>query len=190
MRTELRAALIYAVWLDQYRDVVFGDEFSAAGLDDGYYPGEDWPLQHLDPDSRWFDRDGEPGVQTRADAIARAMERAVDVIESDGYETYGDYHQLSINHPFGLEFLNYPELPADGSSRTVFNIGDDGTTGSSWRMIASFDGPSYSVIPGGNSGDYFSPHYADQLSLWLNGEYKPMSLEITGAEAYRFEGTE
>lgn len=189
MRADSRAALIYAVWLDEYRDVVFGDEFSAAGLDGGYFPNEDWPLQHLDPDSQWFDHREQSGTQTRTDAITRAMDRAVATIESAGYETYGDYHRLSITHPFGLDFLNYPELPADGSSRTVFNIGDDGTSGSSWRMIVSFDGPSYSVIPGGNSGDYFSPHYSDQLSLWLNGEYKRMSLEITGEPAFSFEGS-
>lgn len=189
MRASSKAALVYAVWLEHYRDVVFGNEFSAAGLDDSYYPGEDWPLQHLDPGSRWFD-DDQAGTRTRTDAIVEAMDRAVETIRSSGHETYGDYHRLSITHPFDLDFLNYPELPADGSSRTVFNIGDGGDTGSSWRMVVSFDGPSYSVIPGGNSGNYFSEHYADQLPLWVNGEYKRMSLETTGETAFRFEGGE
>ncbi len=190
MRADSEAALVYAVWLDHYRDVVYEDEYSAGGLDEDYYPGEDWPLQHLDPDSDWFNDPDQEGKQTRSDAIVEAMKRAVETIQEAGWETYGDYHRLAITHAFDLDFLNYPELPADGSSRTVFNIGDEGDTGSSWRMIASFDGPSYSVIPGGNSGNYLSPHYSDQLSLWLNGEYKRMSFEIPDGTAFRFQEAE
>jgi penicillin amidase len=31
-----------------------------------------------------------------------------------------------------------------------------------------------SVVPGGNSGDYFSEHYDDQLRMWIDGEQKDM----------------
>lgn len=189
MRADSEAALIYAVWVGHYRDVVYGTEFSAAGLDEEYYPAEDWPLQHLPVDSQWFNGVQTNGEPPRSAAIAEAMDRTVETIRSEDYGTYGDYHELSVTHPFDLEFLNYPSLPADGSSRTVFNVGDDGAWGSSWRMIASFDGPSYSVIPGGNSGNYFSDHYDDQLSMWAAGDYKRMSLELAGETTFRFEET-
>jgi len=178
MRADSEAALVYSVWAEAFRDAVLRDEFAAADLDSEYYPGEDWPIQQLDPDSRWFDDADTGGTERRADAVARAMETTVERIETEGWETYGDRHRLAIEHPFPLEFLDYPDRPAGGSANTVFNLGADGATGSSWRMIASFDGPSYSVIPGGNSGRYVSEHYDDQLDMWLDGEYKEMSFEI------------
>ncbi|WP_227376475.1 penicillin acylase family protein [Haladaptatus halobius] len=41
---------------------------------------------------------------------------------------------------------------------------------------------------GGNSDDYFSEHYRDQLRAWANTEYKPMTREIRGNVAVTFEG--
>jgi acyl-homoserine lactone acylase PvdQ len=36
--------------------------------------------------------------------------------------------------------------------------------------------PSVDVIPTGESGQPYSPHWGDQTQLWANGEYKPMAL--------------
>jgi penicillin amidase len=44
------------------------------------------------------------------------------------------------------------------------------------RMIvdlSDFDA-SRGVIPTGQSGHPYHPHYDDQIELWLNGEYRPM----------------
>ena len=35
---------------------------------------------------------------------------------------------------------------------------------------------SLSIIPTGQSGQPYSPHWGDQTQLWANGEYKPMVL--------------
>ena len=35
---------------------------------------------------------------------------------------------------------------------------------------------SLSIIPTGQSGQPYSPHWGDQTQLWANGEYKPMAL--------------
>jgi len=51
--------------------------------------------------------------------------------------------------------------------------------GSSWRMIVNFD-ENYCIIPGGNSGNYFSPHYSDQLEMWANGDYKSFDFNVRG----------
>ncbi len=62
-----------------------------------------------------------------------------------------------------MKFFDYPSMPMNGSTYTVFNFRravDWGTglsqAGSSWRMIVNFD-RNYCIIPGGNSGNYFSP---------------------------------
>lgn len=54
----------------------------------------------------------------------------------------------------------------------------DGTAGT---------GESVCVLPGGNSGEYFSEYYDDQLKLWVDGKYKSMRREIVGETAIRFE---
>jgi penicillin amidase len=177
MRAESEAALVYVVWMEEFTNATFADEFGAQGLDEGYYP-RDYVLQDLPEDSDWYDDNRTSIVETRADIAAVAMNRTAERIEEMGYETYGDYNRLDLNHPFDRAFLNYPEQPMDGSPYTVFNFRPEGQqAGSSWRMVVSFENESAGIIPGGNSGNPWSPHYDDQLDMWAEGEYKPMTLD-------------
>ena len=113
---------------------------------------------------------------------------AIDEMKEKNYKVYGEYNVLKIEHPFKLKFLNYPNLPMNGSKYTVFNFRAHSKLfqiGSSWRMIVNFD-ENYCIIPGGNSGNYFSKHYDDQILMWANGRYKPFDFEIKG-EKISFE---
>ncbi len=187
MDRESSAALIFAIWLDKFVNETFKDEFYFAGLGKDFYPHL-YVLQNLSADSKWFDDVSTPERETRDDIAARAMELTVKEIEEKGYRVYGDYNKLDIKHPFSkvVKFLDYQSMPMNGSTYTVFNFRravDWGTglaqAGSSWRMIVSFD-RNYCVIPGGNSGNYFSKHYDDQLEMWANGKYKPFDFEAKG----------
>lgn len=181
MERDSLAALVFARWLDQYREAVFAPEFERHGLDDSYYPSG-WVVRHLDPESRWFSAD------LRAAGHGTCARRAISDIESEGRETYGAYNTTgAMTHPLGLDFLNYPALPTDGSRATVNNYAVENPTGSSWRMISSMGGPSSGILPGGNSGAYFSAHYDDQLRLWADGEYKSLDREIRGTPTLTFE---
>jgi penicillin amidase len=183
LKKESKAALIFAIWLKYYINETFGDEFYSAGLDESYYP-KLWTLQTLPADSKWFDDVRTAEREKKADIIARAMDKAVKEVERNNYRVYGDYNRLKINHPFNLDFLNFPEFEMDGSRFTIFNFRVEGfpfQSGSSWRMISTFD-KSYCIIPGGNSGNYFSKHYSDQLEMWVSGEYKAMEFEIGEVE--------
>jgi penicillin amidase len=181
MERDSLAALVFARWLEHYRNLTFSPEFEKHGLDSSYYP-KDWVLQHLGPDSRWF------GENSRAAVMVRALRQAVTDIEDAAYDTYGGYNTTdAINHPLGLDFLGYPVHPTDGSDETVNDYALDGPTGSSWRMVVPMDGRSVGVIPGGNAGAYFSEHYDDQLRMWANGEYKSMTREIRGTPTLTFE---
>jgi len=175
MRADSGGALAYAVWLEEFRNATFHDEFAAHGLDASYYP-RDSVLAGLPADSRWFDDARSPATETRADVAAVAMERAVARIDREGFETYGDYNRLRLTHPFDREFLNYPSRPMNGSTYTVNNYRQDGPAGSSWRMVVSFDGQSRGVIPGGQSGVFWSDHYDDQLDEWSGEGYKPLTM--------------
>ena len=186
MVRDSEAALVYARWLEHFRNATFYDEFAAAGMDQSYFP-KYWTLQRLPADSSWFDDERTPRVETREDIAARAMEQAVAEIEAEGWETYGDYNRLRLSHPFPLDFLDYPSLPTDGSPFTVNNyrVGDT-PAGSSWRMVVT-EGSMVGVIPGGNSGNYLSNHYSDQLRTWRAVEYRDLPFSIDGNADITFE---
>jgi penicillin amidase len=172
-------ALVFAHFFDEYKRELFESRFETAGLDESYYPS-DWVVQHL-VDSKWF------GDRSRSEVLVAALETAIETIESEGYETFGDYNTTgAITHPFDLAFLNYPEYPTDGSRTTVNNYAVEHPTGSSWRMVAIPGGESVGVIPGGNSGEYFSVYYHDQLRMWADVEYHPLAWN-PGDTAIRFE---
>jgi len=177
MRADSEAALVYRLWIEAFRNETFGDEFAAAGLDDDYYPKLS-VLHGLPADSEWYDDRSTPARETRADVAARAMATARERIEREGYETYGDYNRLDLNHPFQRAFLDYPERPMDGSLFTVFNFWNGPSTqhGSSMRMVVAFGEESNLVLPGGNSGVFWSDHYHDQLGLWVTGRYRTVTM--------------
>ncbi|WP_416839325.1 penicillin acylase family protein [Haloferax sp. DFSO52] len=181
MRADSQSALVYRIWVDEFRNATFADEFEPQGLDDSYYPRL-FVLQQLDSDSQWFDdRSTADVTETRDDIAAKAMNRTTDRLDDAGLETYGDYNRLEMNHPFDRTFLNYPERPMDGSAYTVFNFRSSGATqaGSSWRMVVDFsaEDDSVGVIPGGQRGVFWSDRYHDQLDMWADGEYKPVTLD-------------
>ncbi|NEU57205.1 penicillin acylase family protein [Halorussus sp. MSC15.2] len=180
MTRDSRAALVFAKWAEQFRSETFADEFDAAGLDESYYPN-DWVLANLPADSRWF---GDEGRET---VMVRALRAALDGIEAGA--TYGDYNTTeTVTHPFDQSFLNYPAYPTDGSPYTLNNYRKESAVGSSWRMVCPMADRERSVcvLPGGNSGEYFSGHYDDQLRLWADGKYKSMSRDLAGESAIRF----
>ncbi|WP_115864367.1 penicillin acylase family protein [Halorussus litoreus] len=184
MDRDSRAALVFSRWFDRFREETFGDEFEAAGLDESYYPN-DWVLATLPEDSRWFGEEGRGGV------MISALRAALDELE-DG-ATYGDHNTTAaITHPFGQAFLNYPDYPTDGSAYTLNNYRSESAVGSSWRMICPMAEAedSICILPGGNSGEYFSDHYDDQLRMWADGEYKPMDREGPEGTDLTFETTE
>ncbi|WP_206335629.1 penicillin acylase family protein [Natronolimnobius sp. AArcel1] len=171
MARDSSPALVFARWLAHYREAVFEPAFADHELDESYYPN-DWVLAGLESESRWFDE------RTRADTMVAALRDALEEIDAEGWDTYGDWNSTrTLEHPFSVEapFLDYEERPADGSVATVKNYRVESGVGASWRMIVEPGGDATAILPGGNSGDYFSPHYDDQLQLWLDGDQKSMT---------------
>ncbi|NRB71495.1 MAG: penicillin acylase family protein [Xanthomonadales bacterium] len=122
---------------------------------------------------------------------------------------WGKLHRIVFNHPLGADPFNVPnggglsdlapDLPgvaraggrgavdasshsarADGLNDFMFGAGP------ARRFVGTLtpDGPvGEEVIPGGRSGVFFSPHYADQLPLWLTNNYHALSLGTDDANA-------
>jgi penicillin amidase len=176
LTADSRAALIYRVWLEEFRAATFGDEFDAAGLDEAFYP-RDYTLGRLPADSRWFDDRRTPATESRAAVAARAMNRTAGRVATGDWADYGDYNRLELTHPFDRPFLNYPTRRTDGSPYTLDNYRRGTEVGSSWRMVVTFEGDSAATFPGGQSGVVWSNHYSDRLDEWVAEEYSSLTMD-------------
>jgi len=186
MDRDSEAALAFHFFYENFREQTWQDDFEELGLDDESWWPQEWVLVNLPPDDDFFGGD-------RASVMADAMEAAVNEIEENGWEVYGDYNRTTIDHRFGeqVSALNYPRYPTDGTAFTVRNFHDGAEAGSSWRQVSPMDDEtgSLSVIPGGQDGSYFSDHYHDQLQMWADDEYKEMLFETPdGGDTVEFRG--
>ncbi|MDZ7730835.1 MAG: penicillin acylase family protein [Natrialbaceae archaeon] len=122
-----------------------------------------------------------------------ALDDALAEIDDEGWSVYGDWNTTrNVTHPFGgqLPFLNYADGPIAGSRGTprAFRRSTRGfAAGASTRMIVEIGEGASAMLPGGNSGDYFSPHYDDQFERYRDGEFRSMPLTIEGSLTTTFE---
>ena len=187
MERDSRAPLVFAVWAERFIEGTVEPQMSDADLGEEYYPNH-WIVATMPSDSPFYEE------TSREETMVEALRDALDEIEENGWETYGDWNTTrGIEHPLGGEagFLNYEELPADGSRATVLRYNVENGNGTSWRMVVEPDGEeteATSVVPGGNSGEYFSENYDDQLRMWTDGEQKDMERTHEGETDVVFGG--
>jgi penicillin amidase len=149
----------------------------------------------------WFDVVATDVRESRADALQLALARAWnDAVtrwgdDPQGWD-YGSIHRLHLENPVGTvpvlgRWLNRGPMPWPGSETTVAAFGTG--RGESWQTIAF--GPSMRwisdpadpdrslvVIPGGQSGHPFDPHYVDQIEAYGQGEIRPVPWSREKAE--------
>ncbi len=110
---------------------------------------------------------------------------------------WGKLHQINFNHFLGARppldrVFNRGPFAVGGDSDTIFQtayafkenqyIANGGTP--AWRMIADlsdWDKCLMSVMSG-QSGSPFSPHYADMLEPWFNGQLHPLPFSREAVE--------
>lgn len=151
--------------------------------------------------SRYFDDRNTQSVENRDTMIVRAMEDAVRFLtDSLGTEPinwrWENMHQVSFESPYFASSLHpqrsgYQQLIVDYIlNRGPFGIRGHTTSpisgqyrwddpfrqvaGASWRRVIDLSNTSqsWSVIPGGQSGNALSTAYDNQLDLWLEGKYR------------------
>ena len=133
-----------------------------------------------------------------SDEFAPAFANSTDVMDY----AWGKLHRIVFNHTLGADPFNVPNgggfmdlgpgLPGlarqggyevvDASSHSPTANSVNGFmfgSGPSRRFVAEMTpmGPdAEQVIPGGQSGIFYSPNYASQLPLWLTNSYRSMAL--------------
>ena len=174
-----------------YREI-FLDELGAD------FPGFDYLFQrknagHLriltDPGSAWYDNTATPEREFRSDIFLSALRKGYGWLSTRyGLEpemwNWPVIHSLLFQHPLGVGrfrgFLNRGPYPMKGDAFTILaSYSDQDLTTShsaGYRQIIDLSdwNKCASVLPSGQSGHFLSPHYDDQISLWLDGKYHPM----------------
>lgn len=183
------AAALFQVWLVALRRA---EATSLYAGEPGYFPGdlEDRTLEEgrlpWNADGRAYQR------------LAVAAMRQADVVARG--KVWGDLNRLVIEHPLGsvrplqaLLHLTIGPLPRGGSPATV-NVSDFSgrafpvTTsyGPSERHVVDMgdvDGAGGFILPAGQSGLPFDPHYRDMLDAWRGGRLWRIPLGRAAARA-------
>jgi penicillin amidase len=186
-------AALYEAWYDATARGLFEDELGE-DLFNEYWGSRSVVAKAIDTmiqtnDLAWCDdvRTAEP--ETCETLLGRTLQQALDVMgRRQGSTKVASWRWDRVNA------AQFPHLPFDGISglrrwfsRTVPRGGDtftvtpvmpirDRTIVSSYRQIidmASIDASKF-IIPMGQSGHVWSPHYADLLDKWNKTEYLPM----------------
>ena len=83
--------------------------------------------------------------------------------------------------------LNVGSFEIAGGNEVINNLGfvysgnkiQEITLGPSTRRIVDFSdvrNNSWSILPTGQSGNYFSPHYDDQAQMYVEGKFRKMMM--------------
>jgi penicillin amidase len=150
--------------------------------------------------SAWFDDVNTADTETMQVIIVRSVKQTIRQLKDEYGDDptrwrWGDRHTLTFEHPLGKKkpldrLFNIGPFPVGGSRQTVnmklysYEKPYNAILGASYRMIVDFSNMSvaHHVLPTGESGQLGSPHYKDQLDLYLSGQYRSAWLERSDIE--------
>ncbi|MEZ4770305.1 MAG: penicillin acylase family protein [Caldilineales bacterium] len=148
----------------------------------------------LENETSWWYGDDDAGQpRTREAVLTLALQRtAVTLYEMIGKDprkwAWGKVHQIEFSHPFGrgrvLHWLfNRGQYPVGGNDHTVWMTANElalpfglVTTTATYRQVVQVGDwdRATAILSTGQSGQPGSPHYADHIDLWREGEQHPM----------------
>ena len=191
-------AALFQVWAQEFLLATIKDEMGDT-LFNAYAAWSALAIRALEylaqhPESPWFDNRSTPEIETAPQIALAAYRQMLQGLRAKQGEMmidwqWGKIHQLTLAHALGKhetlqQTFNAGPYPLGGSADTI-NKGEYRLTepyavmaGPSVRRIVDLANPeiSSSVIPGGQSGQVFSPHHHDQVRLWLQGKYRQVSM--------------
>lgn len=142
----------------------------------------------------WWDNINTDETETRSLIILGAFDLTIKQLSKSWGDDYtqwkwGAAHQLNHKHALGdvISFLNVGKFPVSGANEVLNNMGYTYEAipqqtilfGPSTRRIIDFAdirNNSWSILPTGQSGNYFSPYYDDQAQMFVQGEFRKMEM--------------
>jgi len=184
-----RAAGLFYTWLYRLRYLIAGDEYRGGR---GWFPMEALVrIAQREPGTPWVDDVRTDTVETLAGLERRAMR---DAIEASGLRPWRELNRERSQHPLGrvgwldrLFGFDIGPRPAEGGPHTIrvsapgawsrldstdWKPPHTGSFGPSERFVAVLDsaGPrGWFLLPTGEDGNPFGPHYRDMASRWYSG---------------------
>lgn len=193
-----RGAPLFYAWLYALRDRIAADEYGGGGRW-AYFP--DGALLRILEEGTghvWVDDEGTSRRETLAELEEAAVDSAARVVDGG---SWGELHREVHSHPlgrvgwldalFGFDVGPYPGPGAPHTLRPDDYGRWERIGGEAWRppwrsdygpterFVAELrpDGVDAGVLlPTGQSGSPFSPHYRDMSERWLSGDLVPLSL--------------
>jgi penicillin G amidase len=145
-------------------------------------------------DSPWWDNVTTPSIENKKDIVENALKKALEELtvqfgsNSNQWEwqkavIFEHPHPLGAKKPLDKIFnVKAPPVTANEESvnKLAFQLNGSGTykvhSGPAMRIIIDFKDvdAAVSVLPTGQSGNYFSQWYSDQAEMFAHGKYRPM----------------
>ncbi len=197
---DLAAPLIYNFWIKEISNVLFGKQIpkNVRGLFEGESQAVDQLLRNAlsGNEGEWVEEKGGIKIVLRTSLKNVLTDLKDKYGENPEDWKWGDYHKLYFAHPISsssnilqLIFNHEKPIPIGGSKVTVqaASNGQDGIVnhGASWRFVidTSDMGSSYHIVGPGQSGNFRSKWYHDQINDWVDGKYHETTLNINAENA-------
>ncbi|MBT8300703.1 MAG: penicillin acylase family protein, partial [Maribacter sp.] len=154
------------------------------------------PMASKDASVWWDNVNTKDHTETKSQIVNRSFVEALQSLEDDFGSTmdawtWDKVHTLEHPHPIGQvaalrSFFNVGPFPVHGTREVINNLAfpydESGlfkvTAGPSTRRVIDFSDieNSMSILPTGQSGNPFSPHYEDQAEMFVKGEFRKMMM--------------
>lgn len=202
---ESMEALLFHRWIYYFLHNTFADEMGEEGFKaflDTHLAKRIVAVMAAREASVWWDDTTTSDVEDKAAIVSRSFREAIESVSRDfGDDTrdwrWGKVHELEHKHPIGSMALfrplfNVGPFPVPGTQEVINNLAFTYdatgyfpvTSGPSTRRVIDFSDieNSMSILPTGQSGNPFSPHYDDQAEMYARGEFRKMMLNAEEIE--------
>ena len=153
-------------------------------------------------ESHWWDNTDTEYPEQAGTIIQESFKQAVSSLEENFGEDPEEWvweklHTIEHGHPIGREprlrsFFNVGPFPIHGTREVINNLSFvydadslfQVSSGPSTRRVIDFSDidNSTSILPTGQSGNPWSPHYDDQALMFVNGKFRKMLMDEEAIE--------
>lgn len=193
---EALAPTIYNKMVYKIQEAVFVNKIGQDGFDSymrTHLMKRSFQPLFANDSSLWWDDPDSEELESRSGIMTKAFSDGIQELEDQlGVNmkewAWGKVHTLEHGHVLGAvealrKYFNVGPFPVPGNNEVINNylykFSPDGKyktfAGPSTRRIVDFadvEGNSWSILPTGNSGNIFSPHYSDQAEMYVKGEFR------------------